>query len=133
MENDKQKKTDLVQEILAKDAARVKRMKMVMIITWLIFAVLFIIGGVVEHLMNAGSALNPSIPVPGFHPTPTTPEGTWIPWVPIIAITLRAFLLIAIIFTVSFYIRSKTLSMRQIQVRLSAIEEAIKKIDTKGQ
>jgi hypothetical protein len=123
------KNTTVLGDILTKDARRVKRMKWIAVFTWLIFGMLFTIGGVVELFVGAkGNALNPRVPVHGFRSELPPQMSVTTTAVPIIAVTLRALLLIAIIFTVSFYIRSRTLTMRQIQMRLSAIEEAIRKI-----
>ena len=94
------------QEIIARDAARVKRMKWTTIFSWLVVAVFFIVAGIIES--------NPSY-------RNTVPLNCAI-------VIFRAVLLIAVIFTISLYVRSRTLTMHQIQARLSNIEEQLKKM-----
>jgi len=100
----------MVQDILTKDALRVRRM---VIFAWLTFASLFIFGGLVEHLMHAeGSVLNPGVAVPSFRdteftrslfpPSQLSRNTTGETWVPIIAVTLRLLLVIVIVLTIFF-------------------------------
>ena len=51
--------------------------------------------------------------------------------VPTFIIVWQALLLIAVIFTVSLYVRSRTLTMHQIQSSLAHIEEHLKKMSEK--
>ena len=115
----------MVQNILTKDALHVRRLKRIIIFAWLTFALLFIFASLVLHFMHAeGSALNPSVVVPSFRDTEFTRSllppsqllrnTTAEKWAPIIAVTLRLLLVIVSVLTVFSYIRTKTLSMRQI-------------------
>jgi membrane protein YdbS with pleckstrin-like domain len=94
------------QEILARDTARVRRMKHVTVFSWLLAIVSFIVVGVIEA-------------VPGF-------RVEW--WTVSAIIAVQALLLIAVIFTISLYVRSRSLNMRQIQATLSEIQEQLKKM-----
>ncbi|MHC4475177.1 MAG: hypothetical protein ACYTEL_06015 [Planctomycetota bacterium] len=100
-----------VQEIIAKEKARIRRTKWETIIAWVLVAVCFITSAVVEHLR--------------MYQYFTETELIWSYCLPMI---LRALLPIAVIFTVLLYTRSRTLTMRQIQARLSSIETALKKM-----
>ncbi|MFQ6035344.1 MAG: hypothetical protein ACE5NM_05785 [Sedimentisphaerales bacterium] len=94
------------QEIIARDTARVKRMKWMTIFSWLALVVFFIVAGVIER--------NPSY------------RNTV--WLNCAIIILRGLLLIAVIFTVSLYVRSRTLTLHKIQTRLANIEEQLKRM-----
>ena len=95
-----------IQQILARDKTRVRRIKKVTIFTWLLFIMSFIAAGIIEAL-------------PGPHPD-------WFP--PTAVILVQGLLIIAVIFTVSLYVRERTLTMHQIQARLANIEEQLKKM-----
>lgn len=96
------------QEIIARDMARVKRMKWVTILSWLLVAICFIVIWIAKESQWY------------------TFESRW--WLGAAVMILRALLLVAIIFTISLYVRSRTLSMRQIQARLSNIESLLKRM-----
>ena len=49
-------------------------------------------------------------------------------WASISVIIFQALFLIAIVLTISLFIRSRTLTLRQIQTRLANIEEQLKRI-----
>jgi membrane protein YdbS with pleckstrin-like domain len=96
----------LAQEILARDTARVRRMKRVTVFSWLLAIVAFIVVGINESTEGI--------------------EKVW--WMPGATFVVPALLLIAVIFTISLYVRSRTLNLRQIQATLSEIQEQLKKI-----
>ena len=96
-----------IEQILARDAARVKRMKWISVCVWVLVANVFIIGGLFES---------------GFLHTGFVRIGG-------IVVILRALLFLAIIFTVSFFVRSRSLQMKKIQQRLSEIEKLLQKLD----
>lgn len=122
----------IVQDILVKDATRIKHMKWLAIFAWIAFGSLFVAGNAWLHQVeHSGNILNPAIAIPAFRNSESTPSSTFLTWTPIVAVSVRAVLLIAIVSTISFRIRSKTLSMRQILMRLSAIEEAITRMSVK--
>jgi len=95
-----------VQQILKKDKTEVRRMKKLAVFTWLLFIISLIVAGIIEAF-------------PGPHPD-------WFP--PTVIIVTQGLLIIAVIFTVSLYVRSRTLTLHQIQSRLSNIEEQLKKM-----
>lgn len=96
----------LAQEILARDTARVRRMKRVTVFSWLLAIVAFIVVGISESTEGI--------------------EKAW--WMPGATFVVPALLLIAVIFTISLYVRSRTLNLRQIQAKLASIEEQLKKM-----
>ena len=109
---DSNAQTDSTARILARDAARVKRMKWITIITWLLVAVCFVVGGLLEYVEEKGPILTES-------------EVIWMGF----ALALSRILgLFAILFTISYYIRSRNLTIRQIQIRLAGIEEQLRQI-----
>ncbi len=96
-----------IEKIFARDTAYVKRMKWITACSWVLVAILFIVGGVFErNLLYKGTI-----------------------WLNTLIIILQALVLIAIIFTVSFFVRSRNLQSRQIQQRLSEIEQLLRKLD----
>jgi hypothetical protein len=104
--------TDSAARILARDAARVKRMKWITIITWLLVAVCFVVGGLLEYVEEKGPILTES-------------EVLWMGFALALSWILALF---AILFTISYYIRSRNLTIRQIQMRLAGIEEQLRQI-----
>ena len=104
-------KAKSTRHILARDLARIKRLKWITIFTWLIVAMCF---GFTSFLEYAGH-----------HSGLITDELALLN--PLIMI-LRALFLIAAFLTVSLYIRSRTLTIRQIQIRLTGIEEQLRKM-----
>jgi hypothetical protein len=103
--------TDAAEKILARDTARVKRMKWLTIITWSFVAVCFVAGGIVEHAYRSGNLLEDELFLMHF----------LMALAPILS-------LFAVVFTISLYVRSRTLTIGQIQVRLAAIEEQLRRI-----
>lgn len=97
-----------IQKILAKDETRVKRMRLVTKLTWLLVLVSLVVACAVSLFTDA---------------TRVKPE-----WVPAFIVAWQGVLIIAVIFSVSLYVRSRTLTMHQIQARLAGIEEQLKKM-----
>jgi len=93
-----------IQSILARDEARVKRMKKLTILAWLVFGAGFLVVALLEWLLESELI------------------------VPVGIVVVQAILLIAISFTISLYIRERTLTMNQIQSRLSDIESLLKQV-----
>jgi hypothetical protein len=108
--------TNSAQEIIARDLARIKRLKWITICSWLLAAALFIVGGIIEN----------AVPYPGF--PSTTPKAVGVIVLPTLVVVLKALILISVFFTISLYVRSRTLTIKQIQIRLIKIEEHLKKI-----
>ena len=110
-EGKREKDRELAQKIIEKEKARIRRTKWETVIAWGLVVICFIIGAVVERL-RMEQYFNEA-------------ELIWSHCLPMI---LRALLLIAVIFTVLLYTRSRTLAIRQIQARLADIEALIKRI-----
>jgi mannose/fructose/N-acetylgalactosamine-specific phosphotransferase system component IIC len=103
--------TNAAAKILARDTARVKRMKWLTIITWSFVAACFVGGGVLEHAHRAGVVLEEELFLMAF-----------------MMALARILSLFAVVFTISLYVRSRTLTIGQIQVRLAAIEEQLRRM-----
>ena len=95
-------------QMLARDQARVRRMKWATIIAWLLPALSLI---VVVAIIGASGASDGDTIVGG-----------------IMIILFFATPCIAIIFTVFYFIRSRSLNSRQIHAKLADIEEQLKRI-----
>jgi hypothetical protein len=107
-----QKSSDLRNQVLAKDRANVARMKWLTIFSWILLAVSMAVAGVIELAF-------PDL----FEEEPLRN--------PVFIIVWQALFLLVIVFTVSLYVRSRTLTMRQIQASLALIEEHLKKMSQK--
>ncbi len=101
------------QEIISRNTARVKRLKWIVIVSWSLVIICFTIGAILE--------LN----IRGIE-SDTLYMGTLL--VSISVIVSEALFLIAIVLTISFFIRSRSLTLQQIQNRLAGIEEQLKKL-----
>jgi hypothetical protein len=102
---------NIAAKILARDAARVRRMKWLTVITWSLVAVCFAAGGILEHAYRTG----------------VLPEEEV--FLMILLVVLPMILsLFAVVFTISLYIRARTLTIGQVQVRLAAIEEQLRRM-----
>ena len=98
--------------VLVRDQARVARMRKLMIVSWVLLMVSMAVAGVMEL---------------GF-PDHFKSE----PLRNVVFISVwQALLFLAIIFAISWYVRSRTLTMRQIQSSLALIEEHLKKMSQK--
>ncbi len=97
--------------ILARDEARVARMRKLVVVAWALVAACPV-AMVISHLLPLRPELERVI-------------------TPVLIIPLEGLLLIAVILTISLYIRSRTLTMHQIQVSLALIEEHLKKMSQK--
>ncbi len=100
-------------EIIARDMARVKRLKWITTFSWLlVFIGLVITEIVVPHPRSPG----------------TTGKAVWLLILPTLVVVLKALILISVFFTISLYVRSRALSIKQIHIRLVNIEEHLKKM-----
>jgi hypothetical protein len=101
-------------KVLAQDQARVVRMRKLTICSWIVVGTSLVAAGVVRVVVSSPDiAMDKSLLVPTF------------------IIVWQALLLIAIFFTISLYVRSRTLTMHQIQSSLALIEEHLKKMSQK--
>ena len=96
-------------QIIARDMARVKRLKWITVFSWLLVVACFVTKAFLER---AHRSL-----LPGEYA-----------WLENLTVILQPLFLIAIIFTVSLYIRSRTLTIHKIQARLANIEMLLKKM-----
>jgi len=103
-------------EIIAKDMARIRRLKWITTFSWLLVVAFFIVGGIIEN----------AVPYPRFPGTTYKAVGVII--LPTLVVVLKALILISVFFTISLYVRSRTLSIKQIHIRLINIEEHLKKM-----
>ncbi|HUT30622.1 MAG TPA: hypothetical protein VMX13_12580 [Sedimentisphaerales bacterium] len=110
-EGKREESAELAQKIIEKEEARIRRTKWETVIAWGLVVICFIIGAVVERL-RMRQYFNEM-------------ELIWSHCLPMI---LRGLLLIAVVFTVLLYTRSRSLTIRQIQARLADIEALIKKM-----
>jgi len=101
------------QEIIARDMARVKRLKWITTFSWL----LVFIGLIITEIV---------VPHPKF--PDTTRKAVWLLILPTLVVVLKALILISVFFTISLYVRSRALSIKQIHIRLANIEEHLKKM-----
>ena len=106
-----QKPDDARNKILARDEARVTRLRKLVVVAWALVATCPV-AMAISHLF------------------PLEPQFERV-LTPLLIIPLEGFLLIAIIFTISLYVRSRTLTMHQIQTSLALIEEHLKKMSQK--
>ena len=97
-----------IERIFARDAARVKRMKWITIFSWLMLAIVFVIGAIFESNLRV-----------------LDKNSANIRWGILVVLILRTLFVTAVIFTISFYVRMRTLSIKQIQHRLSEIEKLL--------
>ena len=100
-------------EIIARDMTRVKRLKWITVFSWL----LVFIGLVITEI---------AVPYPRF--PDTTRKAVWLIILPTLVVVLKALILISVFFTISLYVRSRALSIKQIHIRLVNIEEHLKKM-----
>ena len=109
-------------KIFAKDFARVRRLKWITIISWLIVAVCLVITSLVKYAFGSLYAIGPEwrLKTALMDSEIAALDGLIMAW--------RGLLLVAVISTVLLYVISRTLTISQIQVRLAAIEEMLKKM-----
>ncbi len=107
-----ERKTDsLRNQILARDEARVARMRKLVIVAWALVAACPV-AMLISHLFPLRPEFERVLPA-------------------VLIIPLEGLFLIAVIFTISLYVRSRTLTMHQIQSSLALIEEHLKKMSQK--
>jgi uncharacterized membrane protein YcjF (UPF0283 family) len=97
------------QAILAKDAARLRRMKRITVFGWVLLAAAFLASGVTGALSGFRNEL----------------------WGICSVIGLQALLIIAVSLTVVLSSRARTLKMKQIQAALTDIQDQLKSISQK--
>jgi hypothetical protein len=106
---------EIRRSIIMKNTARVRRLKWLTIIIWILVVICFAVGAIIE--CNVRGIEND-----------TLYKDTLL--IAISSIIFQAILLIAIVLTVSFFIRSRSLTLQQIQNRLANIEEQLKRMSS---
>ena len=115
---------ELRDKILARDQASVRRMKRIAGICWAAFGAVFFLAAFTEYFRDR------AIPFVGY----TIDEiGVYFPEVawfttPVAIIVVQALFILAVATTFSLHMRSRTLTMHQIQSRLAVIEEQLRKL-----
>jgi hypothetical protein len=104
-----QKAEDLRDRVLARDRAAVARMKKLTIFSWILLAASMAVAGVVELAFPNVLESEP-LRTPAF-------IAVW-----------QALFFIATVFTISLYVRSRSLTTHQIQASLALIEEHLRKM-----
>jgi hypothetical protein len=103
---------ELRDAVLVRDQARVARMRKLTIVSWILVMVSMAVAGVLE------------LGYPSHFKSEPLRNAIFLSvW--------QALLLLAIAFTVSLYVRSRALTMHQIQASLALIEEHLKKMSQK--
>jgi hypothetical protein len=92
--------------ILAEDAARLKRLKRAAAASWLLLAASFVATGIIGAIGGFRKEL----------------------WIVIPMIAVQALLIIAVSFTFTHSVKSRTLRMKEIQATLTDIQEQLKKL-----
>ena len=110
------------QKIFAKDFARIRRLKWITVISWLIVAACFVVMSLVKYALGSPSLLGPMWRIE------TTLLDSEIAALRGLILAWRGLLLIAVISTVSLYVISRTLTISQIKVRLAAIEQMLREM-----
>ena len=111
-----QQGADLRDKVLARDQAAVARMRKLAIYGWILVAGSLLVASVnrlVLYLAFQNAAVSRLL------------------WGPVFIVVWQALLLITVFFTASFHVRSRTLTMHQIQASLALIEEHLKKMSQK--
>jgi hypothetical protein len=110
-------------KILAEDQRRVRRMRWLVTRCWALFLVLLIL---VAYLRCGHPFLGPRA---------TESIGllfSGYPWIgPALIVVTEALFILAVVLTFSLYMRSRTLTMHQIQASLAGIEAQLKKMAEK--
>ncbi len=102
---------DVAAKILARDAVRVRRVKWITIVAWAVVGMSFVCGSLLMGLAKTDDSRS-ALGVAGMAMLS-------------FAQVMAPF---ALAFTISLYIRSRTLTIRQIQARLSGIENLLREI-----
>ena len=109
--NASERNTKSLEQIIAKDIARVKRLRWVTVISWVLVALCFMATAFLERAMYARALLD-------------TEEA----WLNSLIVILKALLLTAVIFAILLYTWARTLTIHRIQARLANIEAMLKQM-----
>ncbi len=115
---------ELRDKILARDEARVRRMKWIAGVCWVVFLISFVLAALVEIGRRFRIAGLTTSEVAALFP-----EYDW--FVPLAIIIAQGLFILATVMTFSLLVLSRTLTMHQIQARLTGIEEQLRKMAEK--
>jgi hypothetical protein len=111
-------------KILAEDQRRVRHMRWLATRCWVVFLLFLLIWAYLKYdcpLLGARATEDIRLIFSGY------------PWiVSVIVFAPQALFILAVALTLSLYLRSRTLTMHQIQASLTGIEEQLKKLAEKG-
>jgi hypothetical protein len=110
----------LIKDILAKDTRRVSRLKWSTLSSCVLTAVIFLAAAIIEQICPHSRYEW----VGGMSMTEAVARLA----LPVLIITFRALLLISAFLLIAFYVRSKSLTIKQINARLANIEEQLKAV-----
>jgi hypothetical protein len=110
-------------KILAEEQRQVRRMRWLVTRCWALFLVFLFLVAFLKcecPFLGPDAIENIGLLLSGY------------PWIgPALAFTTEALFILAVILTFSLYMRSRTLTMRQIQASLTGIEEQLRKLAEK--
>jgi hypothetical protein len=115
-------------KILARDERRVHRMKWLAGICWAVFLLSFLLAALVEYGHRRGL---PLLGISTEEVAALLPEYDW--YVPMAIIITQGLFILAVVMTFSLHVRSRTLTMHQIQASLAGIEERLRDIAEREQ
>ena len=115
---------ELRDRILARDATRVRRIKWIAGLCWAVFLVSFLLALLIEIGRRHRIAGLTTDEVAALFP-----EYEWL--LPMAIIITQGLFIIATAVTFALLVQSRTLTMHQIQARLSGIEEQLRKLAEK--
>ena len=100
-----------LEQIIAKDIARVSRLRWVTVISWVLVGLCFMATAFLERAMYARALVD-------------TEEA----WLNSLIVILKALLLTAVIFAILLYTWARTLTIHRIQARLANIEAMLRQM-----
>ena len=113
--------TKIFQDVIMKHEYRVRRMKWATIISWLLVVVSYIVTTILQLVIPQSEFQDSTGPF-------RDSTGPWSTLYMIVFIILMVSIIVSIYLTVSFYVRYKSSTMNIIQMRLSNIEESLRRI-----
>lgn len=113
-------------KVLATDRRRVRRMKWMAGISWAVFLTFFPLAALIEYGQRRGL---PFLGMTTNEMMVFLPEYDW--FVPMTLVITQALFILAVVMTFSLHMRSRTLTIHQIQASLADIEERLRKLTEK--
>jgi len=101
-----------IMDRLKRDKARIRRLRVLTIVLWALFVVGFLVGGFTERRLKAMSFA----------------ESTMLVY---LIIALMVIVIVAVVCSVSLYIRWRSLTQQQVLASLAGIEKALQELSSK--